>query len=226
MKQPENHETETQPADEADGRSTDIEPAAREEKPWLKDVPTPTNRLGLSKTSWYLLIVCEAILITICFFTANLWYGIPAVIIALVIGHFGEDFILYDTNVQIAEYQYQFKDRPGGMTEEHRDEIYAAMREERQKARREKKASKASARGRVSYEDALEREIEKSARAKGMTVAEFKHYEEVREPERARILGEVDVLRAQEAARKAAAEEKQDSEEADDASSEDAKDAK
>jgi hypothetical protein len=224
MKQPDTNEMETRPADEADAASTDIEPVEREDKPWLKDVPAPTNRLGLSKVSWYLLIVCEAILITICFFTASLWYGIPAVIIALVIGHYGEDFILYDSNVQIAEYQYQFKDRPGEMTEEHRNEIYAAMREERQKARREKKASKAAARGRVSYEDALEEEIEKSARAKGMTVAEFKHYEEVREPERAKILGEVDVLRAQEAER-AAAEEKQDSEE-DGASANDAKDAK
>ncbi|WP_028263331.1 hypothetical protein [Atopobium fossor] len=158
-------------------RKKNIVPGKASKKRWEDLHAAPDNKFNISKAGWLIFIVVEALLLIASFFTSNILLGIGALVIGIFVERYGKDYILHDYNMQVAEYRQRFGFGKDGMTAEQRNEIMAAMRDERQRQRREKRAKRLSIKKGIDYEEALVREYEKVAAKSGLTVEEYREKE-------------------------------------------------
>ena len=158
-------------------RKKQIFPGKASKKRWEEAHVEPDNKFNISKAGWLIFIIVEALLLIASFFTSNILLGVGALAIGIFVERYGKDFILYDYNMQVAEYRQRFGFGKDGMTTEQRNEIMAAMRDERLRQRREKRAKRLSIKEGIDYEVALTREYEKVAAKSGLTVEEYREKE-------------------------------------------------
>ena len=169
-------------------RKKHIVPGKASKKRWEEFHTVPDNKFNISKAGWLIFIVVEALLLIVSFLSSNLILGIGALAIGIFVERYGKDYILHDYNVQVAEYRRRFGFNAEGMTAEQRSAIMAAMRDERLRQRREKRAKRLSKKEGIDYEDALAREYEKAADKSGLTVEEYRKREDAEFIRRQEIL--------------------------------------
>ena len=133
----------------------------------------PQNKFNIPKSGWWGLVALEAILLLTCFFTGNLIFGLPAVVLAFFIEHNGMDVLLEDYNEMMADRRERLG-LPRDPEANPDENLSDTMRRERIEKRREKKERKIAENMGLSYEDYLEaarlgeeREARKNASSNG-----------------------------------------------------------
>ena len=137
-------------------KKKEIVPGNASKKRMEESHKKPENKFGISKGGWWALVVCEAVLLVVCFVTGNIVYGIPAFALAIFIEHNGMDVLLEDYNNMLEERRQAIGVAKEGMSDEERKEFMEEMRQARIAKRREKKERKEAEAMGLTYEQYLE----------------------------------------------------------------------